>query len=82
MTPFKRLRTQVLKVTQAEIASVTDTTQATVSRWEKGELFPDASQLGKLKSKYGRKVNLNTLANAAFLEKSKPDIRKTPSGDA
>lgn len=62
MSPFKRLRKNVLRVTQQEIAEVAETTQATVSRWEKGELFPDAKQLAAIKAKWGRKVNLNILA--------------------
>lgn len=62
MTPFKHLRKEVLKVTQQEIAEVTATTQATVSRWEKGDLFPNAKQLAALRAKWGRKVNLNALA--------------------
>ncbi len=62
MTPFRRLRKEILKVTQAHIAEVTGTTQATVSRWESGELYPDARQLAALRSKWGRKVNLNTLS--------------------
>lgn len=64
MSPFKRLRKEVLDVTQQEIADVTGTTQATVSRWEKGELFPDAKQLAAMRAKWGRKVNLNTLTQA------------------
>lgn len=63
MTPFKRLRKEVLKVTQKEVAKVTDTTQATVSRWESGDLFPDAKQLAAMRAKWGRKVNLNVLAS-------------------
>jgi transcriptional regulator with XRE-family HTH domain len=39
------LRKTVLKVTQSEMARITDASQATVSRWESGELEPDRRQL-------------------------------------
>lgn len=45
MTPISYLRKTVLNVTQAELARITGASQATVSRWEAGELEPNARQL-------------------------------------
>ena len=39
------IRKQVLKMSQAEMAALTETSQATVSRWETGELEPDRAQM-------------------------------------
>ena len=45
MSPMLFLRKNVLKVTQTEMGRLTGTSQATVSRWEAGELEPNISQL-------------------------------------
>lgn len=45
MGPLYRVRKEILKLTQAEIAEVAKTRQATVSRWERGELEPSRDQL-------------------------------------
>lgn len=45
MQPLEYIRREVFRVTQTEMAKIADTTQATVSRWENGELEPDRDQL-------------------------------------
>ncbi len=45
MSTVVHLRKAVLKISQAELAEIAKTTQASVSRWENGELSPDLSQL-------------------------------------
>lgn len=44
------LRKRVFSASQSEIAEIAGTTQATVSRWEKGELQPDRAQLDLLRN--------------------------------
>ena len=39
---------KLLNLSQAALASFCGTTQATVSRWEKGELQPDREQIAKI----------------------------------
>ncbi len=45
MTPIARIRQEILKVSQAEMAGIAKTTQPTISRWENGELEPDREQM-------------------------------------
>ena len=61
MHPIRRLRTKVLKISQSAMAEAANVTQATVSRWESGELEPSLSELLAIKAKYGRRVNLSAL---------------------
>lgn len=49
MNTVLHLRKNILKLSQAELAEVAKTTQATVSRWENGELSPDLDQLTRLR---------------------------------
>lgn len=49
MNPMPIIRKNVLDVSQAELAAIAGTTQATVSRWEKGELQPDRIHLGRIR---------------------------------
>lgn len=46
---MKHIRTRVFRVTQHEMAAIVGTTQASVSRWEKGQLSPDLAQLGRIR---------------------------------
>lgn len=39
---------KLLSLSQAALGAVGGTTQATVSRWEKGELQPDREQIAKI----------------------------------
>ena len=43
--PIERIRREILGISQVAMAAVTSTSQATVSRWENGELEPDRSQM-------------------------------------
>jgi len=54
MRPLLHVRKQVLGITQQEMASLTGATQATVSRWEQGELEPDRDQLERIRDEAKR----------------------------
>lgn len=43
--PIEYIRKNLLRSTQAEIAAIANTSQASVSRWESGELEPDLDEL-------------------------------------
>jgi transcriptional regulator with XRE-family HTH domain len=43
-----RIRKAILQLSQQQMADVAGTSQATVSRWEKGELEPDRSQIAAI----------------------------------
>jgi predicted transcriptional regulator len=45
MSSLLHVRKNVLRITQSEMAALTGARQATVSRWETGELEPDRLQL-------------------------------------
>lgn len=49
MNPMPIIRKDILNVSQADLAEIAGTSQATVSRWEKGELQPDRAQLAKIR---------------------------------
>lgn len=49
MTPMQHIRKAILRISQSEMASIASTTQATVSRWEKGELVPDLAQMTRIR---------------------------------
>lgn len=49
-TPLKHIRKQVLKVTQRRLAEIAGVSQATVSRWEDGELSPDLTEMAAIRS--------------------------------
>lgn len=55
MNTISHIRKNVLKLTQADLAAVVGTNQATVSRWEKGELYPDLSQMNAIRDEVRRK---------------------------
>lgn len=44
-TPMYLIRKTILNLSQGQMAELTDTSQATVSRWESGELEPDRKQM-------------------------------------
>lgn len=50
MNAMTAIRKHVLKVSQMELAEIAKTSQATVSRWEKGELHPDIAQLQRIRT--------------------------------
>ena len=49
MNQIAHIRLQVLKIPQWKLAEITNTTQATVSRWETGELHPDRQQMDAIR---------------------------------
>lgn len=49
MHPMKHIRENVLQLTQAAMANVTGVKQATVSRWESGELDPGREELARIR---------------------------------
>lgn len=49
MRPLLHIRKEVLDLTQQEMAALTGATQATVSRWETGDLEPDRDQLERIR---------------------------------
>lgn len=49
MTPIAYIRTKVFDLRQTPFAEVAGTTQATVSRWENGELEPSRDNLDRIR---------------------------------
>lgn len=49
MNAIAHIRQEILKVPQSVLADITGTTQATVSRWENGELHPDIEQMAAIR---------------------------------
>jgi len=49
MNPLLHIRKKVLRISQTEMAEITATSQATVSRWESGELHPDLPQMASIR---------------------------------
>lgn len=50
MTSLLYIRKDVLAISQAEMAGIARTSQATVSRWEQGELQPDLLHMRRIRS--------------------------------
>lgn len=60
MKPIEHIRKSILGVTQGDLGSIAGTTQATVSRWEAGELEPDRDHMARIRReivKRGHKWN-------------------------
>lgn len=53
--PLKVIRKNILNLTQAEMAALTGAAQATVSRWETGELEPDRAHLAKIRAEAAKR---------------------------
>jgi transcriptional regulator with XRE-family HTH domain len=49
MLPIAFIRNSVFQTTQREFAELAGTSQATVSRWEQGELAPDVANLERIR---------------------------------
>lgn len=49
MNPMHHIRINVLKVTQKRLSEIAGCTQATVSRWERGELEPSRDELQRVR---------------------------------
>lgn len=50
MHAVAHIRKNVLGINQAALAAIAGVTQATVSRWERGELSPDLQQLAAIRA--------------------------------
>ena len=55
MSAMTHIRKSVLDMSQAALAELTGVTQATVSRWEKGELSPDLNALSRIREEAQRR---------------------------
>ena len=55
MNAMLHIRKQVLCLTQAEMAAVAKASQATVSRWENGELEPTRDHLAAIREEAKRR---------------------------
>jgi predicted transcriptional regulator len=50
MRPIKHIRKSVLKISQAMLGEIAGTTQASVSRWETGELEPSLEEMARIRT--------------------------------
>ena len=50
MSPLLHIRKNVLRTTQSEMAEIAGVRQATVSRWETGELEPSRDQMAAIRA--------------------------------
>jgi DNA-binding transcriptional regulator YiaG len=48
--PMKLIRKTILDISQEQMAEITNASQATVSRWETGELEPDRKQMDLIRA--------------------------------
>ena len=55
MGQLLHIRKKLLKLTQSEMAAVTGVSQATVSRWEKGDLEPSRVELARIRDEAMRR---------------------------
>lgn len=55
MNQLRRIRCKVFKITQAEMAAIADTRQATISRWESNKLRPSLAQLARIRAEARRR---------------------------
>jgi transcriptional regulator with XRE-family HTH domain len=49
MLPIAHIRNSIFKITQAQFAQIAGASQATVSRWENGELMPNSANLDRIR---------------------------------
>jgi transcriptional regulator with XRE-family HTH domain len=50
MSALRRIRKDVLSLSQAEIAALVGVSQGTVSKWENGELAPSLSEMSVIRA--------------------------------
>lgn len=55
MNAIMHIRKRVLAVTQGELANIASVKQATVSRWESGELSPSLEQMDAIRTEIIRR---------------------------
>jgi len=51
MNALEHIRKNILKLSQAGMAELVGANQATISRWEKGELQPSLAQMNAIREK-------------------------------
>lgn len=49
MTPMKHIRKHIFGMNQDEFGRIAGTTQASVSRWERGEQSPDQQEMARIR---------------------------------
>lgn len=49
MRPIEHIRRHVFGLNQTPFAQIAGTTQASVSRWERGEQFPDQQEMDRIR---------------------------------
>ncbi len=49
MEAMRYIRTDIFKVSQSEFSAIAGVSQATVSRWEKGDLTPGLTEMGRIR---------------------------------
>ncbi|MDR7037372.1 transcriptional regulator with XRE-family HTH domain [Methylobacterium sp. BE186] len=55
MTPLLFIRSQVLKITQTQMAAIAGVGQSTVSKWERGSLEPSRDELARIRAEARRR---------------------------
>jgi len=50
MSALRRIRKDVLSISQAELASIARVSQGTVSKWESGELDPSLEEMSRIRA--------------------------------
>lgn len=55
MSPIERIRREVFGVTQAVFAGIAGVSQATVSKWENGELEPGRDNMGLIRAEAAKR---------------------------
>ena len=56
MNPIKRVRKDILRLNQEELAEAAGVTQPTVSRWEKGAQSPSLDEVQRICARFPQKV--------------------------
>lgn len=55
MRPIENVRRKVFNVPQSEFAEIAGTSQASISRWEKGDLEPSHSEMDRIRSEAAKR---------------------------
>jgi transcriptional regulator with XRE-family HTH domain len=71
MNLMLHIRKEVLRLSQAQLAEVAGVSQATVSRWERGQWEPNRDELARIWS-WARENDV-ALSDAAFFAKPSED---------
>jgi transcriptional regulator with XRE-family HTH domain len=71
MNQMQHIRTNILGISQKEMAGIVERDQATISRWERGSLEPSRDDLVKIR-KFAMKRESLTWSDSLFFEVSSP----------